>query len=191
MYKSLESIGLEYGPAFSNVRQVHNSSGQSFGLVEIPDLKSRIMDNCDRPHIIHPGTLDAVFHLAFAALMNDAILTAMVPKFIAEVTVSTDIPWLPGTSLPGFALSQRHGLRDVTAGIIMLDHLENSPLVNIQGLELTEVVGGSSNNGSPGSSKSIASKLTWRPAVDLLTSAQLLAQLETFKGVETLIEASS
>lgn len=191
MYKSLETIGLEYGPAFSNVRQAYNSSGQSFGGVEIPDLQSRVMNGCERPHIIHPGTLDAVFHLAFAALMNNTILTAMVPKFIAEVTVSTDIPWLPGSNLPGFAQSQRHGLRDVTAGVIMLDHLENSPLVNIQGLELTEVVGSSSNNTSPGASRSIASKLMWRPAIDLLTSTQLLAQLEPFRGTETLVEVSS
>jgi hypothetical protein len=188
MYNALTSIGLQYGPAFANVREVHNNDGQSCGIVEIPDIPSRVLDNCDRPHIVHPGTLDAVFHLAFASAMGNNALTAMVPKFIAEVMILADIPWMPGTKLPGFSTSEKHGLRDLMADIVMFHDNEGSAAINIQGLLLTEVFGGSAGGNTQDCIGSIASKFIWRPAIDLLSSEELHRALESHSASDILVK---
>ncbi|KJK76341.1 hypothetical protein H634G_08401, partial [Metarhizium anisopliae BRIP 53293] len=82
-YADMRTWGLDYGPTFANVCEVRNDrDGQSVGSVQIPDIMSWTPTGSDRPHIIHPGTLDAVFHLAFAAVKGGKYdpTTAMVPN---------------------------------------------------------------------------------------------------------------
>ncbi|KAF2639734.1 putative polyketide synthase [Massarina eburnea CBS 473.64] len=186
-YSDLTTMGLEYGPAFSNVREARNGNGQSYGIVEIPDVAGRIPEGCDRPHIIHPGTLDAVFHLAFAAVMDENALTAMVPKSIDEVTISAHVPWTPGVKLPGFAKSEKHGFRELKADIVMFDGQEGLPTIDIQGFLCAEISGGSSGAAQNGP-KPIASKLVWRPAVNLLSSEELREALSSHQGADRLVE---
>jgi acyl transferase domain-containing protein len=191
-YADLTSMGLEYGPTFANMTDSRIRNGQSWGVVEIPDVLSRTLEGCDRPHIIHPGTLDAIFHLAFAAVKGgkDNPSTAMVPKSIDEVIISANVPFAAGIKLPGFSNSARHGFKDLKADIVMLDDNENLPIVEINGFLCTEVSGASSSNATENSAKSITSKLIWRPAIDLLSSEELRGALGKFIGLEKLTEVS-
>ncbi|KAG8527705.1 Type I Iterative PKS [Bacidia gigantensis] len=186
-YNDLDTIGLQYGPTFANVREVRNGNGKSYGVVEIPDVPASIPEGCDRPHLIHPGTLDAIFHLAFAAIMGDDPLTAMVPKSIDEVIVSAYIPWAPGVKLPGFATSAKHGFRELKSDITMLDDNEHLPAVNIRGFLCAEVAGGSAGN-TQALPKSITSELVWRPAIDLLPADELQRALAPYKGTQKVAE---
>jgi zearalenone synthase (highly reducing iterative type I polyketide synthase) len=178
-YNDLNAIGLQYGPMFTNVREARNGDGQSYGLVEIPDIPAWTPEGCERPHVIHPGTLDAIFHLAFAAVMDG--LTAMVPKSIDEIIISAKVPWTPGVKLPGFATSAKHGFRELKSDILMLDHHEDLPTVDIRGFLCAEVAGGSASN-TQTAAKSITSKLVWKPAVDLLTTDELQRALGPYSG---------
>ena len=190
-YTDLASMGLQYGPAFANVCDIRNRNGQSRALVQIPDVPSGSDEGNQRPHIIHPGTLDAVFHLAFAAVKGskDKPFTAMVPKSIDEVTISPEVPFTPRTKLPGFANACRHGLRELKADIVMLDDKEGIPMINIEGFLCAEVAGATSNTTTTESSVgSIASKLTWKPAVALLSHKELGEALERPKGLKKLVE---
>jgi zearalenone synthase (highly reducing iterative type I polyketide synthase) len=180
MYKDFCTVGLEYGSTFANVREVHYGDSVAHGTIEIPEVQSRILDGHERPHVIHPGTLDAIFHLAFASVMNEKTLTAMVPKFIAEVTVAADIPWKPATILTGVCSSEQHGLRDLISEIGMLyTDLEGeyASAVEIKGLVLTKVDGVSAEITQDGK-RSIATKHVWRPALDLLSTEALHRILE-------------
>ena len=186
-YSDLSAIGLQYGPTFANVREARNRDGQSYGLVEIPDVPAWIPEGSERPHVIHPGTLDAIFHLAFAAVMGENALPAMVPKSIDEVIISADAPWTPGVKLPGIATSAKHGFRELKADILMLDDNEHLPAIDIRGFLCAEVAGGSASN-TQAAAKSITSKLVWRPAVDLLTPEELQRALGPYRGTETVAE---
>jgi acyl transferase domain-containing protein len=175
-YADMRSWGLDYGPAFSDVCEVHNDrDGQSVGAVQIPYIpvpglkQSQAPSSC-RPHVIHPATLDAAFHLAFAAVKGgkDDPSTAMVPKSIDAVTVSASIPFQAGTRLPGFSNANKHGLNELIADIVMLDDKEQLPTIVIEGFLCAEISGA-----SPSSTKSITSKLTWRPELDLLSPDEL------------------
>ena len=83
---------MQYGSAFSNVCEARNRDGQSHGLVKIPDVPAWTPESCERPHVVHSCTLDAIFHLAFAAVIGKNTLTAMVPNSINEVIVSAHVP---------------------------------------------------------------------------------------------------
>jgi acyl transferase domain-containing protein len=186
-YSDLNAVGLQYGPTFANVREVRHSDGQCYGVVEIPDIPAFIPEGCDRPHVIHPGTLDAIFHLAFAATMGEDALTAMVPKSIDEVIISAHVPWTPGVKLPGYATSTKHGFRELNSDIIMLDDNEHLPAVNVRGFLCSKVAGDSAGDAQT-AAKSITSKLVWKPAVELLTTAELEQALVSFRGTDQLVE---
>ena len=186
-YSELNLAGLQYGPSFANVREARNREGQSYGLVEIPDVQTSVHEGWERPHIIHPGTLDAIFHLAFAAVMGENALNAMVPKSVDEVIISAHVPWTPGVKLPGTATSAKHGFRELKADILMLDDNEHLPVVDIRGFLCAEVAGGLASN-TQAAAKSITSKLVWKPAIDLLTAEELQRTLNPYSGTEQVAE---
>ncbi|KAF1967772.1 hypothetical protein BU23DRAFT_602671 [Bimuria novae-zelandiae CBS 107.79] len=135
------SLGLQYGLAFTNVCDARNRTGQSYGVVEIPDVFGRTLEGCDRPYIIHLGTFDVVFHLAFAALRGGkgSLATAMVSKSIEEVTISAKVPFAVGTKIAGFSNALKHGLRELKAEIVMLGDQECELVIDIQGFVCADV----------------------------------------------------
>jgi acyl transferase domain-containing protein len=193
-YEKLWAMGLQYGPTFANVIDARNGDGsQSWGLVEIADIAADIPPGSDRPHIIHPSTLDAIFHLAFAAINGGKTnaTSAFVPKSIEEIQISANIAFKAGTALPGFSNAQKHGLKDLKADIVMLDADENVPTVNIQGFTCSEVRSGSSNNSGEGVIQPITSKNSWKPAIDLLSPQDIDRVLESSEGIAKLVEVSN
>ena len=189
-YTDMRSWGLQYGPAFANVCEVRNDrDGVSVGSVQIPDVPSRTPDGAARPHVVHPGTLDAVFHLAFAAVKGGRydLSTAMVPKSIDAITISANVPFQPGTRLPGFSRAGRHGFNELVADIVMLDDEEHFPTVAVEGFLCAEIAGASSSSADQ-NIRSLTSKVTWRPAVGLLSSDELRSALSEHTGEAKLIE---
>jgi zearalenone synthase (highly reducing iterative type I polyketide synthase) len=172
-YRDLAAVGLQYGPAFRNLTEVRTAPGRSCCVVDIPDVGFRLGLH-QRPHVIHPGTLDAIFHMAFAALRGtsgscNSIAQAMVPKSIDDVLISTDLPYHAGTQLRGISSAARHGLKEILADMTVVNGPKNYPVLQISGLCCTEIAG-ASNGEQYGSNaaRSICSKLIWRPAIDLL-----------------------
>jgi acyl transferase domain-containing protein len=182
-YTDLKAIGLIYGPAFANLDEIRNRDGQACGVVEIPDVPIVATEKlADKPHIIHPGTLDAIFHLAFAAVGGKHQLqSAMVPKSIDEVIVSANISHKAGTRLVGFSNAAKHGFTDLQADITMLDEHENSPVIQISGFCCSEI--GSGNTGRS-ESKKICSKLTWAPVMDFLSVEEQKAVIENLGAID-------
>lgn len=163
-YRELDAVGLNYGPAFSLVTGIQVGPGQSCCDVDISAVG--LQGKHQRPHIIHPGTLDAVFHLAFAALKgtHGHITQAMVPKTINEVVISAKIAYEAGARLKGFSKAVRHGFNEVMGDIVMMNQ-NGAPVLKIAGFCCSEV-GGQSQ--SAATMKSTCSKLVWRPAVRFL-----------------------
>ncbi|KAI0147390.1 putative polyketide synthase [Xylariaceae sp. FL1272] len=166
-YTLMQSRGLDYGPVFANVVQARHGNGHSIGTVRIPNVS---VPYTDRPHVIHPGTLDAVFHLAFTAFdeFRDGRKAAMVPKLIDEVTISTNLPSDAGSKLTGFSSAAKHGLNNLSSDIVMFDE-GKVPMIKISGFVCAELAGIS----SAASKAMIASKLTWKPAIDFLSMDEI------------------
>ena len=170
-YKNLDNIGLAYGPTFTNLTEIRSVDGHSFCAVDIPSTKMDIIEGLQqRPHIVHPGTLDAVFHLAFAAVNggDTELVQPMVPRAIDEVVISAEIPFTPGYRLSGFSNAARHGFKEFKADIFMMAEEAARPVVEIRGFTCMEI-GGSSSANDDTAARRICSKLTWKPALSILT----------------------
>lgn len=167
-YKSLADVGFHYGPSFQNAKDIRAGRGRGYGTITIPDLG---LDQTPRPHIIHPATLDAIFHLIFGALTGsqDGMTQLMVPKTIDEVVVTADIPCNAGAELKGFSDITSRGFREVIAELVIGDSNTNTPAVKISGLCLQEV-GGHAESLDSQSARSVCSSLVWKPSINLLPS---------------------
>ncbi|KAI2634221.1 putative polyketide synthase [Hypomontagnella submonticulosa] len=185
-YQELEAIGLGYGPSFTNVTELRTRAGQSYGAVSIPDIG---LDTPDRPHVIHPGTLDAVFHLAFAAVNGggNKLAVPMVPKSIDEVVVAADIPFAAGQRLKGFSNAAKHGFKELKADLVMLDEQETRPVLSISGFCCAEIAGASASE-TAAVSKKICSKLVWRPAANMLSADELKTALGGENAASTRVQ---
>jgi len=179
-YADMRSWGLDYGPVFANVCEARNRDGQSVGAVRLPEAP--MADITGRPYVVHPGTLDAVFHLAFAAVKGGRYdpTTAMVPKSIDTVTISANIPFEAGTILPGFSNADRHGLSELNADIVMLDGTTQLPAIVIEGFLCAEIAGAS----AAVATKSLTGKLTWKPSMSLLAPEDLSSILSQLPSGE-------
>lgn len=185
-YADMRSWGLEYGPTFANVcKALNNRDNQSVGAVKLPVVPMPGVSG--RPYIVHPGTLDAAFHLAFVAVKGGRYdpTTAMVPKSIDSITISANIPFEAGTVLPGFSNANRHGLNELNADIFLLDSRTQVPTIVIEGFLCAEIAGASSSV----TTKSLTGKLSWKPAFDLLAPDDLFPIMSRLpNGEAKLIE---
>lgn len=184
-YADMRSWGLDYGPSFTNVCEAWNRDGQAVGGVRLPEIP--IPGVTGRPYVVHPATLDAVFHLAFAAVKGGRYdpKTAMVPKSIDAVTISANIPYQASTVLPGFANADRHGLKELNADIFMFDDDKLHTSIAVEGFLCAEIAGASSSN----TVKSLTSKLSWKPAIELLSRKEQHSILSRFPtGEAALVE---
>ncbi|KAL6719039.1 hypothetical protein ACLMJK_003274 [Lecanora helva] len=184
-YRKLANIGLKYGPVFKNLKDIRYGVGKSFCAVDIPNAG---LKSSDRPHVIHPGTLDAMFHSAFAAIQEaDGEMTqAMVPRAIEQVFVSANMPYNPETRLSGFSNADKHGFKELKADIFMFADEATNPIVKIIGFTCTEI--GSSVSTSEGSMerRNICSKTTWQPAIRLNSATQITPEVKEVEGKDII-----
>ena len=169
-YQGLASIGLTYGPAFQGLSDICSSEGLSCCTVSVPEIGlSYDVGDPQRPHVIHPTTLDIMFHAVFAAFKypEGQLSSAMVPKSIDEIVVSANIGFIAGTKFKGFAQASRRGFREVISDLVMLDPYLLGSAVSIKGFCCAAL---STNTESPGdelvlAEKKVFSKALWKPAV--------------------------
>ena len=172
-YRDLDDLGLTYGPAFAIVSNLSWGNGRSCGTLNIPNVG---LESPSRPHIIHPATLDASFHLAFAAAnsrQSSKLTVAMVPRSLEEMHLSIDIPYAAHADLTAFSnatISRSRG--QLKAGITILDSPDaQQSVLEISGLRCVEIGHAPGSQETPIPRK-LCSKLVWRPAADLLNAEE-------------------
>ena len=167
-YQELANIGLNYGPAFQGLSDIRSGEGLSCCTVNVSDvgLSSGVGDP-HRPHIIHPTTLDTMFHAVFAAFKHPKgqLSSAMVPKSIAEVIVSANIGFSAETKFKGFSQTSRHGFKELISDLVMLDPHLLGPVVSVKGFGCAALSG---SNETPdhefvSAEKKTFSKAVWKP----------------------------
>ncbi|KAK6208644.1 polyketide synthase [Colletotrichum tabaci] len=192
-YSTLDKTGLQYGPCFANVDTLSVSPNSAVGSILVPDVGSSSSSSSsidapsgpaapyrERPHIVHPAFLDAVFHLCFAALMGDGrpMTGPLVPTRIDEVSVSTSLPVASGTQLKAFCTVSAASLKTLDASMAVMSQDESRPLLTVRGLRCSLVQGAAESQASDSAAgaaidKKYASKMVWRPLVDLLSNHDL------------------
>jgi acyl transferase domain-containing protein len=189
-YKDVQSIGLQYGPSFQNLKDIcHDTRGQSYCTVEIVNNGSipAVLPGA-RPHIIHTTTLNGTIEAAIAALngSDNNIKGNLTESFIEEVVVKADIPFEAGARFKSCAKTSRQNSSEATSNIFMVDERTGQSVVSIKGLRFSvDVSSGTSQiNGDPVSLRAspFTCKLDSVPAFDLLSPGEkqeLVDQINT------------
>ncbi|KAL5344841.1 hypothetical protein ACLOAV_010238 [Pseudogymnoascus australis] len=178
-YTQLESIGMGYGPAFANLTSAAFVEGDNIahGTIAIPDTRAVMPHQYEFPHLIHPATLDAFFHLLFVALFEgEAMGEASIPMTLEKLFVSTEQPAGPGSEFVALATASKINDRDSTGSIVASDGALSGPKVIMSNVALRKV--SSPAAASSGSASSQASsipkrvaQLQWKEDIDLLSRA--------------------
>ena len=177
MYETLRSVGHDYRDAFASVDGAFTGFHESLGTVRIPDTSTTTLKSFEHPHILHPATLDSCLQLAFPALLNVGMMREpMVPTHIEEIAVSEDICKGYGERLLVHARTIPAGNRACKMNLTAsnaLDEAPRTPMVEITGLTLTSIPGGSGVDQQAAASRSISHKIEWAPDVDLMSPKEL------------------
>lgn len=189
-YDHLETIGMEYGPLFRNVVSLSAipSLHAAHGAVIIPDTKSSMPANFEFSHVMHPATMDAIFHLLLAAFSGgQPIDEAAVPYSIDDMFVAAEQPQGLGGRFHGYAqlVKKNRGGRETIGDLVVSDQAWSGPKLTVKGFTLRQVT---SANGTSAATTVKADALRkcafvkWSEDVDFIRSGEDVARLRDAKG---------
>ncbi|KAG5927025.1 Type I Iterative PKS, partial [Claviceps africana] len=162
LYELLDTIGMNYGPTFQNMVEAHQGDGACVYTVCVPDTKSKMPAKFEYPHIIHPATLDSLFHSLFAIETSP-----MVPTFLESVFVSAAVAHDGPQTFSGYATASKIGLQDARARIVMSAAGSADPSIVMEGVHLTALNSTSASAGDPASGflpnfRNLCSEIEWK-----------------------------
>ncbi|KAF2839930.1 ketoacyl-synt-domain-containing protein [Patellaria atrata CBS 101060] len=192
-YDHLETIGMEYGPLFRNVVSLTAipSMHAAHATIIIPDTKSVMPENYEYPHIMHPATMDAIFHPLLAAF-NDGkpIEEAAVPFSIEDMYVAADQPHGAGEHFLAYGqqAAKRGGGREIVGDLVVSDNAWSSPKLTIKGFALRQVT--SAENADSIATEGFEAikkcvRVEWKEDVDFIKTGDDVARLREANGSET------
>lgn len=79
----IAALGLDYGPAFRSLVEAHRSDGEAYGVVRLPEGTANTYG-------LHPGLLDAAFHLIGLAHTGDGDERFLLPVSVHAVEIYRD-----------------------------------------------------------------------------------------------------
>ena len=193
-YKDLATIGMQYGSAFRNAESLTAvpSMKASYGTVAVADTRSTMPKKHESPHVIHPATLDSIFHLMLASL-NDGqpAKQAAVPYSIDEIYIARDQPKGSGALYSGYGRLLSQNGHEITAEMAVSDQEWAKPKLTIKNFALRQVTSG--DNLDPIDTalfepiKNCAG-ITWIPDLTFLTSNEDLTKLVSSRKSANLID---
>ena len=167
LYERLSSIGLGFQDAFRCIEDVIVGFDQSLGTIRIPDTAAVMPKRFEHPHVIHPTTLDACMQVTSPALFRAGALdTPMVPTFIEELSISTNIPTAPGEKLVVHASTTLAGKRSCKFSLTASSSFANPdqlPFIQIFGFVCTAIPGGIGSPSYPEREPRRCHRLHWVP----------------------------
>jgi zearalenone synthase (highly reducing iterative type I polyketide synthase) len=194
-YKATYDAGLQYGPLFQGLSEIAAGSSRCVTTVKITDTKASMPAGAQSAHLIHPTTLDAVFHSMFTAMMahgedsKPAFTRAAVPIAFDSLIFYTDIPNTAGDQLRSCCRVQRDGLHDLVADIyVSSDTAFDTPKIIVHGIRCRELPPSAATGTTTATSSSATGvkapvgTLVWKPDLTLLDEANLRDYLEKDGG---------
>lgn len=158
-YKDLAAIGMGYGPSFRNLTESKAAPGtfRAHGVITVPDTKAIMPHQFEYPHLIHPATLDAIFHLLFAGFAQDEGMTeSAVPVGMERMFISAECPQGAGAKYLGYTEGTAADGRDLAGDIVLSDDQWSEPKVVISIAARKVTSSGSASHGDASETKRTA-----------------------------------
>ncbi|KAH8799346.1 putative polyketide synthase [Xylogone sp. PMI_703] len=171
-YEKLTQLGLEYGETFANMIRARAARNRCIGTIAIPDTAAVMPMNFQFPFVLHPSTLDAIFHPIFVALTAEVgpLKDPAVPVYVEEIYISHDINSKPGDELVVYTNTKQKDNKYLTASMIVMDGSSRNsrPVVTISDLTCTTLARETAIE-SGEETKRIAYNYEWKADVSLLS----------------------
>ncbi|KAL9026676.1 MAG: hypothetical protein Q9180_007445, partial [Flavoplaca navasiana] len=186
-YDHLETIGMEYGPLFRNVISLSAvpSLHAAQGAILIPDTKSSMPANFEFDHVMHPATLDAIFHLLFAAFSGGkSIDEAAVPYSIDDMFIAAEQPQGAGGRFHGYAqlVKMNQGGREMIGDLIVSDQAWSEPKLTVKGFTLRQVTSADDTSATLTQSLRKCAGVRWSEDIDFIKRGEDVAKLRDSEG---------
>ncbi|KAK2024958.1 ketoacyl-synt-domain-containing protein [Colletotrichum zoysiae] len=162
LYNHLDEKGLRFGPNFRTLSEIRRGNDVSLCTITIPTSGSNFTPAVpERPHIVHPATLDGLMQCFFAATIgkNGSLKAGMVPRRVDEVTVSAKLPYQAGTRFRACAVAHKHGMQEMRSNAMGFDENIDEPLMTIQGVNWTPLQGPATEQRRKG----LCFEMSWQP----------------------------
>lgn len=172
--QKLSKAGIEYGPTFRGLTEVHAGEKKAMSLVKVPDTANIMPLGYESDYIIHPCTLDACCQAAFPAFTSGQELKqAYVPIFIKSLTVSHEFSSSPGDCLNTYFSVDPQCKNEICASgfVVNLSRDNSLPILRIDDLTLSPLPGDEDNH-KQAQGNDLCAQVRWDPSIDLLTSKQ-------------------
>ncbi|KAL4936566.1 hypothetical protein BDV06DRAFT_227771 [Aspergillus oleicola] len=174
-YEATSEAGLQYGALFQGLTEISAGSGRCITVVNITNTKASMAAGVQSVHLIHPTTLDVIFHSMFTALGGDKLdfQNAAVPIGFDSIVIYMDLPSAAGDELRSCCHIKRDGSRDLVGDIYVSDMSWKTPKIIVTGIRCRELPGINTRRASHTSSKAPVGTLVWKPDFALLNEAAL------------------
>ena len=171
-YQKLRSNGNDYGPSFALLGDLRVNDLHVSGTLRVPDIAACMPANFMQPHVIHPATLDAIFHINLPLFLENCSPGSVMPLAIEEITIPADLPATPAEKFQVTSELVPEGPRSARTHVIAFPMGEgqdsNLPLVISNG-ELCSV-GEVQKTDSPSyGDRNITYQLEWGLDADYMT----------------------
>jgi acyl transferase domain-containing protein/NADPH:quinone reductase-like Zn-dependent oxidoreductase/NAD(P)-dependent dehydrogenase (short-subunit alcohol dehydrogenase family) len=179
-YDHLEQIGMEYGPLFRNVVKLSAVPHLRAAAAEVvlPNTVSIMPAGFEFPHVMHPATMDSIFHTVLSVLNHgNPIAEAAVPYSIDDMFVAADQPHGAGSLFKGYGKLTRmsDGGHEVVADLVVSDEAFSGPKLTLKGFALRQVT--SSQASAVHNHIKSCAQIQWTGDIDFIWSDTRLLQL--------------
>ena len=171
-YQKLRSNGNDYGPNFAILGDIRADDLHVSGTVQIPDVAACMPANFMQPHVIHPATLDAMFHINLPLFLQHCSHGSVMPLAIEEVTIPASLTNTPAEKFQVTAELVPEGPRSARTHVIAFPIGEGQdsslPLVISNG-ELCSVGEVQKSDSTSHGDRNITYQLKWGLDADYMT----------------------
>lgn len=200
MYAFLKDIGLEFGPSFQAAQHQRYNDSQRQSAADVALFRSS-----DMRSVIHPVSLDALFHLSLTALTSGGSrrIAAAVPTRIETLWLSSkaNLGYSGQDTLRAGTEVSQMSSRGFSCRGIALDSSHQNVVVWYDGLSMTNVTRSPTSQSSPDGSPQVYMRMQCKPALAMLDPASVGALLERlhpnppedhdlWERIGTLVEAT-
>ncbi|CAG9986864.1 unnamed protein product [Clonostachys byssicola] len=166
VYQELAEAGNKYGPTFRGIQSFAMTDEylDTSTVIVIPNVLETMPARHQEPHIIHPSTLDIIFHTCIPMIGRHLGKGAAMPVRLEELLLSVDIPSSPSSELSVLATLTSSHFRAAHADTSVTSS-NGKPILSITGMELRSLA----SHDTLGNKKpEICYTMNWQPDIDHL-----------------------
>ncbi|XPS69086.1 hypothetical protein M3J09_001366 [Ascochyta lentis] len=177
LYARLADSGYQYGPTFQAISLLtHNAADKTVAEVETYRY-SRYHDgpDNDRPHVIHPTTLDCILQgvLAVHTKGGTEKIPTAIPTGVDKLWISLKgLNAMEADSVRVYTTGHRIGMRETVSHLVALDSTKTKVLIDAQNFRSTDVTSDETSDeddAEQNATPDLCHTIDWKPDTDLLS----------------------